>query len=189
MLRWKKTRPKREAGETSHLEREDDWFPTNEVREPEEVANLDEPEDGIAGVVAAETPGPSLAEAMKNPPEIVFRRAGADWEARVERDGFHVQVLVEDVDGQPNSEFAPKVAGILADLPNLDFKARASEPDLAVRLTPDHHLSLVSETHPKADFALGFEARGETVIVDFKDGDVFSWCFLAEEAEELSLAR
>ena len=114
------------------------------------------------------------------PPEVVFRRAGEDWEAWVEHDGYRVQVLAEDSGGHPSSEFVSQVEAIVQELAALESIARISEPELATRLTPDHRLALVSETHPKADFALGFAGPVETVIVDFKNGDVFSWCFLAE---------
>src|SRR5579883_3260634 len=116
-------------------------------------------------------------------PEISFHRSGSDWEAFVPRpDGSQIHILVEDVAGEPNPEFAPKIAEILQDLDLLETRARFSGEERSTRLTADHRLDLICETHPKAEFALGFTFGPETVIVDYKDGEVFSWCFLQEPA-------
>ncbi|HEX5322367.1 MAG TPA: hypothetical protein VFW40_01175 [Capsulimonadaceae bacterium] len=152
-MQWKKARPKRE--DPAALPGRD---------EPSELSPFDPPADS-----------PS--------PDLMFHRSGEDWVAWIEQpDGSRVQVLVEDVDGQPNPEFVPKLAGILSDLSTLEAKARISEAELAERLTSEHRLSLICETHPKAEFALGFEAGSEIAIVDFQDGEVYSWCFLEEPA-------
>lgn len=123
------------------------------------------------------------------PPEVVFRRAGQDWEAWVEHEGYRVQVLAEDDGGHPSCDFVTQVERIVQELAILESIARVGEPELAMRLTPDHRLALVSETHPKADFALGFAGPAETVIVDFKNGNVFSWCFLQEPESALTGSR
>src|SRR5579862_4045957 len=161
MLRWKKARPSSDASE---------------------ISNLNEPEAG-------DIPG-FTSEIQDQAPDVLLHRSGAEWEAFIDQsDGSQVQILVEDVDGQPNPEFVPKIAGILRDLGTLESKARISQAELASRLTSEHQLNLICETHPKAEFALGFAARTETAIVDFQDGEVYSWCFLQDQADEMSLAH
>jgi hypothetical protein len=161
MLRWKKARPSSGASDVPSLTEHEIGDIPGFTNQPQDTA-----------------------------PDILFHRAGSDWEAFVDKsDGSRLQILVEDVDGQPNPEFVPKIAGILGELDSLESKARISQAELASRLTSEHQLNLICETHPKAEFALGFAARTETAIVDFQDGEVYSWCFLQDPADEMSAAR
>lgn len=182
MLRLKKARPKRPERDSSvaGFDREDSGLPAS--AQPFTLAASDSGEGHELRAPAYRGIPPRVG-----PPEVVFRRAGDDWEAWVEHDGYRVQVLAEDSGGHPSLGFVSQVEAIVQELAILESIARISEPELARRLTPDHRLALISETHPKADFALGFAGPLETVIVDFKSGDVFSWCFLQEPAPQLSL--
>jgi len=115
-------------------------------------------------------------QTLQTPYGEFVKQDGEDtWEGFVEIGDTEAQVLAGDINGQPNPELLNLLPFISENLHQLENTARGAVPEL----TAQHFFGLITDSNGDEHFSLGFnyeeENWGETVYVDFKDGQVTGW--------------
>ena len=105
-----------------------------------------------------------------------FVKEESGWSGDVEVGDKILDVVTEDADGRPSPEQLRRLPALLAQLPELERMVRRQ----VERVTDRHELTSLSDMDADGTgFTLHFsydeEAWGETVLVDFRAGQIVGW--------------